>query len=49
MAAIGASEKNLDRVFCSDYVFQIPVYQRPYAWELEHVEETIGRPVGRHE
>lgn len=41
MAAIGASEKNLDRVFCTEYVFRIPVYQRPYAWELEHVEELL--------
>ena len=49
MAAIGASEKNLDRVFCSDYVFQIPVYQRPYAWELEHVEELLDDLFGRHE
>ena len=41
MAAIGASEKNLDRVFCREYVFRIPVYQRPYAWELEHVEVLL--------
>lgn len=39
--AIEASEKNLDSVFCKDYVFKIPVYQRPYAWETEQVEELF--------
>ncbi len=41
VAAIGASEKSLDLIFCRDYVFQIPVYQRPYAWELEQVEALL--------
>ena len=41
MAAIEASEKNLDAVFCRDYEFRIPVYQRPYAWEREHVGELM--------
>ena len=41
MSAIEASEKNLDAVYCRDYVFRIPVYQRPYAWEREQVEELL--------
>ena len=41
MAAIEASEKNLDAVYCRDYEFRIPVYQRPYAWELEQVGELL--------
>ena len=41
MSAIKASEKPLDSVYCRDYVFRIPVYQRPYAWEREHVEALL--------
>ena len=36
-ASIEAREKNLDNVFCRDYVFEIPVFQRPYAWTTEEV------------
>ncbi|MDE2822203.1 MAG: DUF262 domain-containing protein, partial [Chloroflexota bacterium] len=39
--SIGASEKNLDAIYCRDYEFQIPVYQRPYAWEREQVGELL--------
>ena len=39
--AIQASEKNLDKVFCNDYVFEIPVFQRPYAWTTEEVNELL--------
>ncbi len=41
MATIEAKEKKLDDVFCTKYVFQIPVYQRPYAWELEQVAALL--------
>lgn len=41
MSDIQASEKKLDSVYCRDYVFRIPVYQRPYAWDLEHVGELF--------
>ena len=41
MADIQASENNLDSIYCRDYVFRIPVYQRPYAWDLEHVGELF--------
>ena len=41
MDDIKASEQNLDSVFHRDYEFQIPVYQRPYAWDLEQVGELF--------
>ena len=39
--AIHASEKNLDKVLCNDYLFQIPVFQRPYAWTTEEANELL--------
>ena len=39
--AIQAGEKNLDKVFCNDYLFKIPVFQRPYAWTTEEVNELL--------
>lgn len=39
--AIQASEKNLDKVFCNDYLFEIPVFQRPYAWTTEEVDDLL--------
>ena len=38
---IKASEKNMNDVFCTKFVFWITVYQRPYAWESEQVEELF--------
>ena len=38
---IKASEQNLNDVFCDDYLFDIPVYQRPYAWETEQVDNLL--------
>ena len=38
---IKASEQNLDRVFCDDYLFEIPVFQRPYAWTTEQVDDLL--------
>ena len=40
-AKITATEKNLVQVFSDDYFFEIPLYQRPYAWTTEHVEELL--------
>ena len=39
--AIHASERNLDKVLCNDYLFQIPVFQRPYAWTTEEANELL--------
>ena len=40
-AKITATEKNLVQVFSDAYFFEIPLYQRPYAWTNEHVEELL--------
>ena len=40
-AKITATEKTLVQVFSDDYFFEIPLYQRPYAWTTEHVEELL--------
>ena len=40
-AKITAIEQNLVQVFSDDYFFEIPLYQRPYAWTTEHVEELL--------
>ena len=36
-----AKEEELAAVFGDGYLFTIPVYQRPYSWEVEHVKELI--------
>jgi len=38
---IKASEENLAKVFCDDYRFEIPRFQRPYAWTTEEVSELL--------
>ena len=38
---ITARERNLNAVFSDDYVFTIPIYQRPYAWTPEQVNELL--------
>jgi hypothetical protein len=37
-----ASEKALSKIFCADYDFVIPDYQRPYAWEKEQAAELLN-------
>ena len=39
---ITAKEQNLIRVFSDDYVFEVPFYQRPYAWTTEQVDELVN-------
>ena len=39
--SIKASEQNLDKVFCDEYLFEIPFYQRPYAWTTDEVGELL--------
>lgn len=41
METIRASEKAIKDVFCDDYVFEIPPYQRPYSWGKEQVDELL--------
>ena len=43
---IHASEKPLLKVFCDDYAFRIPAYQRPYSWDDEQVGQLLDDLVG---
>ena len=36
-----ASEQNLRSVFDDEYLFEIPLYQRPYAWTTDEVDELL--------
>ena len=40
-AIITAKEQSLVKVFSDDYFFEIPLYQRPYAWTTEEVDELL--------
>jgi uncharacterized protein with ParB-like and HNH nuclease domain len=36
-----AREQELKRIFSDDYLFEIPAYQRPYAWTTEQTSELL--------
>ena len=38
---IEAKELQLMKIFSDDYLFEIPEYQRPYAWTTEQVSDLI--------
>ena len=40
-AVITAKEQTLVKVFSDDYLFTIPLYQRPYAWTTEEIDELL--------
>ncbi|MCY4127615.1 MAG: DUF262 domain-containing HNH endonuclease family protein, partial [Gammaproteobacteria bacterium] len=41
-ATLAATEQNLVDIFANNqYVFEIPLYQRPYAWTVEHIDELL--------
>ncbi len=39
--SIKAAEKPLRDIFCDDYIFNIPPYQRPYSWTIEEAGELL--------
>jgi hypothetical protein len=39
---IQASEQPLQKVFCADFDFFIPLYQRPYAWTVKEAGELFS-------
>lgn len=41
MQQLEASEMPLHRIFCADYQFEIPEYQRPYAWDPEQAAQLL--------
>jgi hypothetical protein len=43
---IKAAEKPLIKVFCDDYLFSIPSYQRPYAWTPDEAGQLLDDLLG---
>src|SRR6266571_3841791 len=39
--SIRGSEHPIKKIFCDDFVFTIPLYQRPYSWTTEESEEML--------
>jgi hypothetical protein len=42
VAPIEAHEQNLGQIFSDSYAFEIPPYQRPYAWEKDQAQELLS-------
>ncbi len=38
---LSAKEQALKEIFSDDYVFSVPVYQRPYAWGVDQARELL--------
>jgi hypothetical protein len=38
---IKGGERPIDQIFGKEFVFSIPLYQRPYAWQHEQAEELL--------
>jgi hypothetical protein len=45
-SALVAHEQAISRIFSNDYVFNIPSYQRPYAWTTEQARDLLDDLVG---
>jgi hypothetical protein len=42
LSPIEAHERPIGRIFGDEYAFEIPPYQRPYAWEVEQAAELLS-------
>jgi len=38
---INGKEYCIRDIFCREFVFEIPMYQRPYAWTTEHAKDLL--------
>lgn len=43
---IHGAEYPIQKIFCDDFVFSIPLYQRPYAWEVEQADALLEDLLG---
>jgi uncharacterized protein with ParB-like and HNH nuclease domain len=43
---LAAHEQSISKIFGGDYVFQVPGYQRPYAWTTEQARDLLDDLVG---
>lgn len=41
ISSISAEKLVVKDIFCDDYLFTIPNYQRPYSWEEEHCTQLL--------
>jgi uncharacterized protein with ParB-like and HNH nuclease domain len=41
LSPIDAQEGSIGQVFSDTYAFEVPPYQRPYAWEVEQARELL--------
>ncbi|MCI5177931.1 MAG: DUF262 domain-containing protein [Candidatus Electrothrix sp. AW3_4] len=39
--SLSAHEYPINKIFCDDYLFKIPSYQRPYSWITEQASELV--------
>ena len=39
--SLSAHEYPVSKIFCDDYLFKIPSYQRPYSWTTEQASELV--------
>ena len=40
--SLSAHEYPINKIFCDDYLFKIPNYQRPYSWTTEQSSELVA-------
>lgn len=41
MTPIEAEERTISQIFSDEFAFEIPAYQRPYAWEEDQARELL--------
>lgn len=42
LSPIEAHERTVGQIFSDDYAFEVPPYQRPYAWELDQARDLLS-------